>query len=67
MIDDDILKIYMRGFNDCFTGIDNQAEYTSILEKRAYQLGWSHSLIGDDVRSVDYLTDDEILQLIKER
>ena len=33
--------------------------------KTVYELGRDHAIIGDDIRSVDYLTNEEILSRIK--
>ena len=53
----------MQGFND------ELYSTTSIVEDGAqliaYKLGALHAIVGDDVRCVDYLTDDEILEMIK--
>lgn len=35
------------------------------LENKAYQLGIDHFIIGDEVKNIDYLSNIEILKLIK--
>ena len=40
-------------------------KFNSELENRAYNLGRVHAIVGDDVKSVDYLSDEEIIKLIK--
>lgn len=62
--DQDLLRIYMQGFNDCLANKHDHSTSTSSLEKQAYRLGWEHAIIGDDIRSVDYLSNQEILDLI---
>jgi len=54
-----LLKIFMQGFNDELNG--KNAEESII---KAYQLGREHAFIGDEVTSVDYLSNDEILSRI---
>lgn len=54
-----ILQDYMQGFED-----ELHNKYKE-CDNKAYNLGASHAIIGDDVRSVDYLTNEEILRLIR--
>jgi hypothetical protein len=62
--DEELLGYYMLGFED---ELDNNHEqkFDNPLMNRAYNLGRLHALIGDDVRSVDYLTNDEIIKQIR--
>jgi hypothetical protein len=60
-LDSTLLSVYMRGFND---ELDNTDSF-SLVEK-AYYLGKLNALLGDDVRSVDYQSDKEILNQIKQ-
>jgi hypothetical protein len=60
----DLLEIYKRGWDECFDGISHADEYEDPKERRAYQIGWNHYIIGDDVRSVDYLSEEEILKIL---
>ena len=62
--DEELLGCYMHGFMD---ELDNKPDYDFGLpiKNRAYNIGRSHALIGDDVRSVDYLSNDEILNQIR--
>ena len=64
IINEDLLKIYAKGFNDELEE-NLKIDFKEEIERRAYNLGRSHAIIGDDVRSVDYLTSKEILNLIK--
>lgn len=62
--DEELLGCYMHGFMD---ELDNNLDYEFDLpiKNRAYNIGKSHALIGDDVRSVDYLSNDEIIKQIR--
>lgn len=63
--DDELLEHYLEGFSNGLDGvfhIDSQED----LVVRAYNTGYNHALIGDDVRSIDYLTDEETLKIIRE-
>jgi len=67
--DKKLLEYYMQGFRDelyvkdclVFDGILSEDKQ----QKIAYELGRTHAIIGDDLRSVDYLTEEEILNRIK--
>lgn len=56
------MAVYLQGFSD---ELDNANELHLI--KRAYNIGKQHAIIGDDIESVDYLTDEEILVEIKNK
>lgn len=64
--DDELMGCYMHGFMD---ELDNNVEYDfgSPIKNKAYGLGRSHAFIGDDVRSVDYLSRQEIINMIKQK
>ena len=64
--DEELLGCYMHGFMD---ELDNNLDYNfdSQIKNRAYNIGKSHALIGDDVRSVDYLSNDEIIKQIRKQ
>lgn len=55
-----LLKVYMQGFKDELKGKDFHSQLL-----RAYNLGRTDAIIGDDVRSVDYQSNEEILKRIK--
>jgi len=59
-----LLNMYMWGFND---ELDERTRCKSNNEQleKAYHLGKAHAIIGDDVTSMDGLTDGDILKLIK--
>jgi len=64
--DDELIEMYLAGFNDELDGTFGQGMFfNDPLEKKAYNLGQSHAIIGDDVRSVDYLQRNDILKMIK--
>ena len=67
--DQNLLRWYMRGFTDELnqrTFIPSYQDFGLSLEYKAYQLGATHAIIGDDVRSVDKLSEEEILKMIKD-
>lgn len=59
-----LLEVYNQGFHDELWGTSSISP-TDELEVRAYNLGVAHAIIGDDVPSVDYLPNNEILRRIK--
>lgn len=64
--DKNIWNSYMQGFNDCFDKVDNSKEFHG-LYNIAYKMGWDDSIIGDDVRSVDYRPKEETIQMVWDR
>jgi hypothetical protein len=58
-----LLEGYLLGFKDELRGTSSVVP-DGIISK-AYKLGALHAIVGDDVRSVDYLTNEEILKLIR--
>ncbi len=60
-----LLQVYMWGFNDELTGLPIVI-HDDKLDQRAYNLGRLHARIGDDIRSIDYLSNEELLKLIQE-
>lgn len=63
MTDQELLKWYSKGFDDELKGNTSTVPKEAV---RAYSLGALHALVGDDVRAVDYMSDEEILEEIKE-
>jgi hypothetical protein len=59
-----ILEYYMKGFKDELRGTSTVMPDSSVLQI-AYRLGAEHAIIGDDVQSLDLLTNEEILKMIK--
>ncbi len=62
--DERLYNIYLLGFNDCFDNNDNSIKYKK-LDLEAYKQGWSDSIVGDDVRSVDYRSIEDTIKLIQ--
>ena len=62
-----LLDAYKLGWDESGkkSGENKSYMYVNRTEKKAYNLGWDHFIIGDDVRSVDYLSKEEILKQIK--
>lgn len=64
-VDDKILlETYMWGFNDELEGRVKMWNANPLL-LRAYELGRQDAIIGDDVISVDYQSNEEILNRIR--
>jgi len=62
--DNGLLLIYMEGFNDELNGTLDMNRYNG-LNKTSYLLGSIDAIVGDDVRSVDYQTNETILKRIR--
>lgn len=62
--DDELMGCYMHGFMD---ELDNNQDYDfgSPIKNKAYNMGRGHALVGDDCRSVDYLSKEEIINMIR--
>lgn len=67
MQDKDILKIYKEGFNDELNGRFDQSKVNPNIDGRAYNLGSLHCIVGDDCRSVDNLSDKQILEILRKK
>ena len=63
MTDKEILQIYRQGFIDELYNIKNPPK--EFTPKRAYELGQTHAELGDETKSFDRLTDEQILMIIK--
>lgn len=62
--EDHLLKWYMKGFNDELKGTST-VESDNEIDMIAYDLGAQHAIIGDDVSSIDNLSNKEIIQMIE--
>jgi len=63
MIDNKILlETYMLGFSDELEGETREFEDSMLM--RAYELGRIDAFVGDDVRSIDYQSDEHLLKRI---
>jgi len=66
MNDENLLIWYMKGFKDELNG-STTVESNYELENIAYKLGAQHATMGEGLRSIVYLSDKQILKLIKNR
>lgn len=66
MTDNKLLYLYRKGFDDELDGLFNESFVGSELEIRAYNVGSIHAILGDEVKSVDYLSEKEIIKLIRD-
>ena len=64
--DDNLLDWYMKGFDDELRGTST-VESENKIEMIAYRLGSQHAIIGDDVSSIDNLSNEEIISMIKSK
>ena len=64
--DEVLLDYYVKGFHDELWGT-SRAVPIDVEITTAYDLGCLHAIVGDDVRSVDYLSNEEILKQIKNK
>jgi len=62
---DNLLKWYMKGFNDELRGTTT-IESDNKIDMVAYNLGAQHAIIGDDVSSIDNLSNEEIIDMIED-
>ena len=69
--DKKLLEMYMLGFNDELDRRMSKSKYESYLTEAtrlliiAYNIGKSDAIVGDDVRSSDYQTNEEIIKRIR--
>lgn len=59
-----ILEWYNKGWSDELYGSSSVVPTDTLITK-AYILGATHASVGDDNRSFDYLSDYEILNIIR--
>ena len=64
--DIELLDIYIVGFNDELWA-NPKLNYEDKLKQISYNEGRDATILGEDIRSVDYRTDQEILQIIKNK
>ena len=62
--DESILEWYLRGFKDELRGTST-CESDNPIENRAYMIGAMDAIAGDDMPSIDYKSDEETLDFIK--
>jgi hypothetical protein len=62
MTDEELIKEYCKGFNLALDGLSLPLpENTS----NALRLGYTNAYFGEDVRSIDYLPDAEIIEQVR--
>ena len=65
MTDKDLLEIYYRGFRDELDRNFDRRRVNNNLDGKAYSLGSFHAKVGDESKSFDSLSDEQILKLIR--
>ena len=60
-----LIQEYMRGFSDELGNLAGKASKPDTLFKRAYNLGRLDAIVGDDIKSVDHQSYEQILNKIK--
>lgn len=63
--DRELLTWYFYGYNDQLIKKSRILDCSSI-QKKAYNIGARHAMIADDDPTLDYLTDSETLEIIKD-
>lgn len=63
--DKTLMEIYLLGFEQELQGVFKNEYEKDSLESRAYEIGSLHAIVGDDVSSIDYLSNEEILKKIR--
>lgn len=64
MLDKILLDIYMFGFKDELSDNDKKIDYKKLFDV-AFDFGKVDAIIGDDIESNDYQTEEDILKRIK--
>ena len=64
MTDKELLEIYLVGFHEELWGITAHP-YDDELKQHAYSIGSSHAILGDDISSIDLLSNEEIIKIIR--
>jgi hypothetical protein len=59
-----LLHWYFYGFNDALSGKNRNMDATD-AQIVAYKVGGMHARLGDDIPSLDYMSDAETLNIIK--
>lgn len=62
-----LLETYMWGFNDALDDRVREISDSDPLLSNAYKLGRIDGIVGDDVTSLDYQTNEQILNRIKNK
>ena len=67
MTDKKLLKIYIEGFIDELCNNFDNRRLNNNLDGKAYNLGSFHAKVGDESKSFDSLSDEQILKIIRNR
>ena len=62
--DKDLLEFYSKGWLDELSGSSSVVPNNTLITK-AYNIGANHATLGDDNKSFDYLSNCEVLKIIK--
>ena len=63
-----VLVIYSQGFTDELDGVFKDRYKKGSVESIAYNMGGAHAIVGDDISSIDLMTEEEIYaEIIKRR
>lgn len=62
--DEELLGYFMQGFEDELYGLDEKT-YDASLKQRAYNLGRLDAIAGDDITSIDYKSNQDIINQIR--
>jgi len=62
--DEELLGYFMQGFEDELYGLDEKT-YDTPLKQRAYNLGRLDAIAGDDMPSLDYKCNQDIINQIR--
>ncbi len=62
--DKELIQWYLKGWEDEMDGSYSVVPSDTLITK-AYIIGANHAVLGDEVRSFDNLTEEEILKIIK--
>jgi hypothetical protein len=65
MTDKNLLKIYKEGFRDELDSNFDSRRINNNLDGKAYNLGSFHAMVGDESKSFDSLSDEQILKIIR--
>lgn len=63
---EEVLSTYRQGFNDELEGKDRTIYKDTILNK-AYKLGREYAELGDEVKSFDFMSEEQILNIIYDK
>lgn len=63
-LEQDLLAAFYEGFNHELDGVKKPNPNPNPLIEKAYLHGRGHAVLGEDIRSADYITHEQILKLI---